>query len=267
MTDPAPTAPDWQHDSATDEEQVRAENEADRASVQAWPEFELSWRTRRWMPAGTALWIGSVGLIYLAVQTAILFPPGLFLADSGPVLTLIFWDSCVALLVYGLILVVPSAHERESAAWSIYGTSDYIRLSKVQDRAEPVAAELNRADAGELVIDMTWVEGGERPLRLPPARTAARSSVEAGHWVLESAAGRSIDGTVELVLPGLTPPLGGWSRSERPQPQRLLISWWPLNARSSEALKRYEEAGFDYWSPAGIAPTYRALDASGQSER
>jgi hypothetical protein len=251
MTGLARTAPDWQYEVATDEEQIRAENGADRAAVEAWSEFELSWRTRRWMPAGSASWIGSVGLIYLAIQTAILFPPGLFLADSGRVLTLIFWDSCVALLIYGLILVVPSAHERESAAWSIYGTSDYIRLSKVRYRGEAASAELTRGEAGELAIGVNWGDGG---------RSSARQ------WTLESAAGRSIDGKAELVLPLLTPPIGGWSRSDQPQPQRLLVSWWPLNGRSREALKRYEDAGFDYWSPAGTAPTYRVLNVTGEPE-
>lgn len=224
-------SPRWSY-PATENETVRRENEADSTAVETWQSYQFSWRTYRWRPiwnyiSTTIAGFGLMGglwviLLNLAPNQLPVFRDAQFSAVPECVV--------LAAATYALILVIPAAHESESAHWTMRADADVLAVSKSGKSGTPISIQLARREAGELAVDLRWEQ--------------TRNSA---WWEFRWAAGRSIDGQTELVL----------GKTHLGQPHTVLVSWWPVNDRSREALKSYEEAGFGYWSPSGQAPEAR----------
>ena len=225
-------SPRWNY-PATDNETVRRENEADRAAVETWQSYEFSWRTHRWRPIWNFISNGIATFAFMGVAIVVTFNlvPSHRPAVWNDQLNAVIQSVLVVAAAYAMILVIPAAHESESARWTLRATADELTVTKSRRSWQATSIQLPRLEAGELAMDLRW----EQERHSTP------------WWELRWAAGRSIDGQIELVL----------GKIHQAQPLMVLVSWWPVNDRSREALKRYEEAGFGYWSPSGQAPRAR----------
>lgn len=127
-----------------------------------------------------------------------------------------------------------------SNRWILELSPERMRLEHSVLGRRTVVCAIGRSEAGELAIETVQY-----------ARVPCVSMV----------AGRSIDGTASFILPDQTVSTGGLLGLQRVALSRVLVSWWPLNARSRVGLLAFEHC-FDgtYWNPSGLPTFPRVMD-------
>ena len=202
-------------------EQVRAENAA--SSGPSWAPTELSWRTRRWWP--------SLDGWPLFLIPAIALLPALWMGSDrsanglglGPVVALSFFIAS-AVLAITLIETLPWAHELTTAKWTVRFATDAVTLERQAAEQAAESATVSRAEAGRLDITLTEI---------------LSRGVRTGVFHVDQVTGFSLDEKSSITLLRRSVHLG-LLRARHVQPGRLLIDWWPANARSSPALEDFK---------------------------
>ena len=217
---------------------IRQENLAAGGDVAGWPEFTISWRTRRRWPEWSGWFLLSMigfGIVSLAWGLV----AGVGPASQAPVVAVIgilLFFGCA-----GFVLIVPGAYQPETARWALTVFPSLIRLDKESAGGERLSREIRRTDAGALEVEM--------------GRGVGRSADPS--W-LASVTGSSLDGEVSIELDNRSiarrGPLGFFRRVPVAV---VLVSWWPANSRSLAALRVFEAAGKRYWHPPGVPPRPR----------
>jgi hypothetical protein len=202
-------------------EEVRAENAA--SAGPSWAPTELMWRTRRWWPSldGWALFL-IPGIAWL---------PALWMGSDrsanglglGPVVALGFFIASVLIAII-LIETLPWAHEQTTAKWTVRFAADTATLERQTAETSVKSATVSRAEAGRLDITLTEILNRGR-------RT--------GKFQIDQVTGFSLDEKSSITLIRRSAHFGPL-HARRVQPGRLLIEWWPVNARSKAALDDFK---------------------------
>jgi hypothetical protein len=220
----------WQWPPGEDDDEIRRENWAAGGNLRGWDSIEVRWTARRGWPSAEGWWLLAIPgfFVFASVWGAIAHPGSSHLSEY-------FLVAIIATVIgLAIVEVIPALHEPETAAWTLRMSLDSISLEKAARGSAVGRASISRLEAGELVVDIKARQG-----RYGPS--------------LRVAAGRSIDGTTEVVLRGRSVSTGGFlGHFWRVPTARALVSWWPVNSRSVDARLLIDESGLSYWNSASL---------------